>query len=45
MLQEIEGRIQTDRRLCPPAPVEDAPLVDIADIALPSPPGYKPGDK
>ncbi|XP_060679059.1 transketolase-like, partial [Hemiscyllium ocellatum] len=45
ILQEIEGQIQTDRRLCPQGPVDDAPAVDITDIALPSPPGYKPGDK
>ncbi|XP_078394303.1 transketolase-like, partial [Cetorhinus maximus] len=45
VLRDIEGRIQSKAPPKPGPPREDAPAVDISAIKMPSPPGYKLGDK
>ncbi|KAM3911621.1 transketolase-like protein 1 [Leptodactylus fuscus] len=45
IINEIQGQIQTNKKVTPSAPVRDAPEVSIADIKMPTPPSYKLGDK
>ncbi|XP_067880355.1 transketolase-like protein 2 [Heterodontus francisci] len=45
ILREIEDQIQTNEPLKPTPPQENAPVVDISAIKMPSPPSYKLGDK
>ncbi|MBN3279092.1 TKTL2 protein, partial [Polyodon spathula] len=45
ILADLQGRIQTNKLLYPEQPVEDAPVVDISSMCMPSPPDYKIGDK
>ncbi|OCT58066.1 transketolase [Xenopus laevis] len=44
-IKEIEGKIQSKKKLSPTLPVEDAPVISIKNIKMPSPPGYKLGEK
>lgn len=44
-IKEIEGKIKSNKKLTPTLPVEDAPAVCIKNIKMPSPPGYKLGEK
>ncbi|XP_054834767.1 transketolase [Eublepharis macularius] len=45
VIQEIDDKIQNKKRLSPALPQEDAPIVNIRNIKMPSPPNYKMGDK
>ncbi|CAH2316401.1 transketolase 1 [Pelobates cultripes] len=45
VINEIQNKIQTNKKLSPSAPTMDAPAVDISGIKMPSPPSYKLGDK
>ncbi|XP_060095789.1 transketolase isoform X1 [Heteronotia binoei] len=45
VIQEIDDRIQNKRRLSPAFPQEDAPIVNIRNVRMPSPPNYKMGEK
>ncbi|XP_072277049.1 transketolase [Pyxicephalus adspersus] len=44
-IKEIESRIQSNKKITPALPVEDAPAVSIKNIKMPSPPNFKLGDK
>ncbi|OCT58661.1 hypothetical protein XELAEV_18001802mg [Xenopus laevis] len=44
-IKEIEGKIQSKKKLSPALPVEDAPVISIKNIKMPSPPSYKLGEK
>lgn len=44
-IQEIYSLIQSKKKILATPPQEDAPSVDIANIRMPTPPSYKPGDK
>ncbi|XP_078517723.1 transketolase [Lissotriton helveticus] len=44
-IKELESKIQNKKRLSPVLPKEDAPIVNIKDIKMPSPPNFKLGDK
>lgn len=45
IIQEIDDRIQNKKKLSPALPEEDAPIVNIRNIKMPSPPTYKVGEK
>ncbi|KAM4769052.1 transketolase [Cyanocitta cristata] len=45
VIQEIDDRIQNKKKLSPALPEEDAPIVNIRNIKMPSPPTYKVGEK
>lgn len=45
VIQEIDDKIQTKKKLSPALPEEDAPVVNIRNIKMPSPPTYKVGEK
>uniref|UniRef100_A0A8C9JWY0 transketolase n=1 Tax=Panthera tigris altaica TaxID=74533 RepID=A0A8C9JWY0_PANTA len=45
IVQEICSQIQSTKKILVTPPQEDAPLVDITNIRMPSPPSYKVGDK
>lgn len=45
VIQEIEDKIQNKKKLSPALPEEDAPVVNIRNIKMPSPPTYKVGEK
>ncbi|XP_015284224.1 PREDICTED: transketolase-like [Gekko japonicus] len=45
IIQEIDERIQNKKRLSPAFPQEDAPIVSIRNVRMPSPPNYKMGEK
>lgn len=45
VIQEIEEKIQNKKKLSPALPEEDAPVVNIRNIKMPSPPSYKVGEK
>lgn len=45
VIQEIDDRIQNKKRLSPVFPQEDAPMVNIRNVRMPSPPNYKMGEK
>lgn len=44
-IKEIQSRIQSNKKLTPTLPVEDAPSVSIKNIKMLSPPNFKMGDK
>lgn len=44
-IKEIQSRIQSNKKLTPTLPVEDAPSVCIKNIKMLSPPNFKMGDK
>uniref|UniRef100_A0A8C5QXC8 transketolase n=1 Tax=Leptobrachium leishanense TaxID=445787 RepID=A0A8C5QXC8_9ANUR len=44
IIKEIQNQIQTNKKLSPQPPVEDAPEISISDIKMQSP-NYKIGDK
>ncbi|XP_069823141.1 transketolase [Dendropsophus ebraccatus] len=44
-IKEIESKIQSNKKLVPTLPVEDAPSVNIKNIKMLSPPNFKLGDK
>lgn len=45
VIQEIDDKIQNKKKLSPALPEEDAPVVNIRNIKMPSPPTYKVGEK
>ncbi|XP_077181662.1 transketolase [Paroedura picta] len=45
VIQDIDDRIQNKKRLSPAFPQEDAPIVSIRNVRMPSPPNYKLGEK
>lgn len=45
VIQEIDEKIQNKKKLSPALPEEDAPVVNIRNIKMPSPPSYKVGEK
>uniref|UniRef100_A0A8C8RME3 transketolase n=1 Tax=Pelusios castaneus TaxID=367368 RepID=A0A8C8RME3_9SAUR len=45
IIQEIGDKIQSKKKLSPTLPEEDAPVVNIRNIKMPSPPNYKLGEK
>ncbi|KAG9270213.1 transketolase [Astyanax mexicanus] len=46
VIKDIQSRIlSSSKRLYPPTPTEDTPLVSLKSIYMPSAPSYKPGDK
>ncbi|XP_066565941.1 transketolase-like protein 2 [Amia ocellicauda] len=45
LLADLKKAIETNKPLSPECPVEDAPNVNITSVAMPSPPGYKLGEK
>ncbi|XP_010225408.1 PREDICTED: transketolase-like, partial [Tinamus guttatus] len=45
VIQEIDDKIQNKKKLSPALPEEDAPIVNIRNIKMPSPPSYKVGEK
>ncbi|KAJ8257241.1 hypothetical protein GJAV_G00183470 [Gymnothorax javanicus] len=45
VMADLKQRIQTNKRLYPEQPDNDAPHLDLTPIQLPSPPAYKKGDK
>ncbi|XP_068013900.1 transketolase [Melanerpes formicivorus] len=45
VIQEIDDKIQNKKKLSPALPEEDAPIVNIRNIKMPSPPTYKVGEK
>lgn len=45
IINEIQNRTQTNKKLTPLAPIKDAPEVSIDNITMPTPPSYKVGDK
>ncbi|KAG8542815.1 hypothetical protein GDO81_026068 [Engystomops pustulosus] len=44
-IKEIQSKIQSNKKLSPALPVEDAPSINIKGIKMPSPPNYKLGEK
>ncbi|XP_001368878.1 transketolase [Monodelphis domestica] len=44
-IEEIQSLIQSQKKIPPTLPKEDAPKVNITNIRMPSPPNYKIGDK
>ncbi|KAM4048619.1 transketolase-like [Anomaloglossus baeobatrachus] len=44
-IKEIESKIQSEKKLSPALPVEDAPTVSIKNIKMLSPPNFKLGEK
>uniref|UniRef100_A0A8B9TUY4 Transketolase n=1 Tax=Anas platyrhynchos TaxID=8839 RepID=A0A8B9TUY4_ANAPL len=45
VILEIDEKIQNKKKLSPALPEEDAPVVNIRNIKMPSPPSYKVGEK
>ncbi|XP_006167049.1 transketolase-like protein 1 isoform X2 [Tupaia chinensis] len=45
IIKLIESQIQTNRSLIPKPPIEDSPIISIADIKMTTPPIYGVGDK
>ncbi|XP_032827614.1 transketolase-like [Petromyzon marinus] len=45
VVQVIQKKISNATKLCPELPTEDAPVVDVSNVKLSTPPSYKLGDK
>ncbi|XP_035143985.2 transketolase-like protein 1 isoform X1 [Callithrix jacchus] len=45
IIKLIESQIETTRNLYPQPPIEDSPEINIMDVRMTSPPGYRVGDK
>lgn len=46
IIKDIQSRIlSSSKRLYPPTPDEDTPVISLKNIYMPSAPSYKPGDK
>ncbi|KAM3915062.1 transketolase [Leptodactylus fuscus] len=45
VINEIESKIKSKKKLSPALPVEDAPSICIKNIKMPSPPNFKLGEK
>lgn len=45
VIQEINDKIKSKKKLSPTHPQEDAPTVNIRNIKMPSPPNFKMGEK
>ncbi|KAG8128180.1 hypothetical protein E2320_015062 [Naja naja] len=45
IIEEIIGKIHNKKKLSPTLPQDDAPVVNIKNVKMPSPPNYKIGNK
>lgn len=46
VMRDIQSRIlNSNKRMYPTSPIEDAPPVSLRNVRMPSAPNYKPGEK